>query len=61
VLIVDDVLATGGTASAAARAVEQAGGRLVGLSFLIELAVLEGRKRLGRAKVASLLTYPRPD
>ena len=61
VLIVDDVLATGGTASAAARAVEKAGGRLVGLSFLIELAVLEGRKKLGKAKVSSLLTYPRPD
>jgi adenine phosphoribosyltransferase len=61
VLIVDDVLATGGTASAAARAVEKAGGRLIGLSFLIELAVLEGRRKLGKAKVASLLTYPRPD
>jgi adenine phosphoribosyltransferase len=61
VLIVDDVLATGGTASAAARAVEKAGGYLVGLSFLIELAVLEGRRKLGKSKVASLLTYPRPD
>ena len=59
VLIVDDVLATGGTAAAAVAAVEKAGGRLVGLSFLIELAVLEGRKRLGKSKVASLLTYPR--
>jgi adenine phosphoribosyltransferase len=59
VLIVDDVLATGGTAAAALAAVEKAGGRLVGLSFLIELAVLEGRKRLGKSKVASLLTYPR--
>ena len=61
VLIVDDVLATGGTAAAAVRAVETAGGKLVGLSFLIELAVLEGRKRLGKSKVASLLTYPRGD
>jgi adenine phosphoribosyltransferase len=61
VLIVDDVLATGGTAAAAARAVEKAGGRLVGLSFLIELAMLDGRRRLGKSKVASLLTYPRPD
>src|SRR6185436_15452086 len=50
VLIVDDVLATGGTAAAAARAVERAGGRLVGLSFLIELAMMEGRKRLGNSK-----------
>jgi len=61
VLIVDDVLATGGTAAAAARAVEKAGGRLVGLSFLIELAMLAGRKRLGKSRVASLLTYPRSD
>jgi len=61
VLIVDDVLATGGTAAAAARAVEKAGGRLVGLSFLIELAMLAGRKRLGKSTVASLLTYPRSD
>ncbi|MBI4420542.1 MAG: adenine phosphoribosyltransferase [Gemmatimonadetes bacterium] len=59
VLIVDDVLATGGTAAAAVRAVQQAGGRLIGLSFLIELVSLEGRRRLGRARVASLLTYPR--
>lgn len=60
VLVVDDVLATGGTAAAALRVVEQAGGRLVGVTFLIELAALEGRKRLGGAKVRSLLTYPRP-
>ncbi len=59
VLVVDDVLATGGTAAAAMRAVEQAGGDLVGLSFLIELSVLEGRKRLGGSRVESLLTYPR--
>lgn len=59
VLLVDDVLATGGTASAAIRAVEQAGGKLVGVSFLIELTALEGRRRLGKAKVESLLTYPR--
>ena len=59
VLVVDDVLATGGTAAAAIRAVEQAGGKLIGLSFLIELTALEGRKRLGSAKVKSLLTYPR--
>lgn len=59
VLVIDDVLATGGTAAAAVRAVEQAGGRLVGLSFLIELTALEGRKRLGTASIRSLLTYPR--
>jgi adenine phosphoribosyltransferase len=61
VLIVDDVLATGGTALAAARAVQMAGGQLVGLTFLIELSMLEGRKRLGNSRIATLLTYPRPD
>jgi adenine phosphoribosyltransferase len=59
VLIVDDVLATGGTAAAALKVVDQAGGRLVGMSFLIELLALEGRKQMGRTKIASLLTYPR--
>jgi adenine phosphoribosyltransferase len=47
VLIVDDVLATGGTAAAAARLVERAGGRVVSLSFLMELEFLGGRARLG--------------
>src|SRR5262249_18984054 len=61
VLIVDDVLATGGTGAAAARVVERAGGRLVGFSFLIELAALEGRKRLGDQRVNSVLTYPRAE
>ncbi len=46
VAIVDDVLATGGTALAAARLVEALGGSLVGFGFLLELAALEGRKRL---------------
>ncbi len=59
VLVVDDVLATGGTAAAAVRAVERSGGKLVGLCFLIELAALAGRKRLAKAKIRSLLTYPR--
>ena len=61
VLIVDDVLATGGTAAAALKAVELSGGRLVGMSFLIELLALEGRKRLGETEVVSLLTYPRAE
>ncbi|GGI07319.1 adenine phosphoribosyltransferase [Egicoccus halophilus] len=56
VLIVDDVLATGGTAAATVGLVEQLGGQVVGLGFLIELGFLEGAKRLTHDHV-SLLTY----
>jgi adenine phosphoribosyltransferase len=57
VLVVDDVLATGGTASAAARLVKRLGGRLLGLAFLIELAALNGRQHLQGEQVFSLLKY----
>lgn len=57
VLIVDDLLATGGTAGATARLVEAADGNVVGLLFLIELSFLEGRRRLTGRNVISLLTY----
>ena len=57
VLLVDDVLATGGTMAAACRLVEQAGGIVVGCAFLIELAFLKGRTRWPRRDVFSLLTY----
>jgi adenine phosphoribosyltransferase len=57
VLIVDDVLATGGTASAAVKLVEGLGGVVVGLGFVIELAFLGGRARLGERDVLSLLTF----
>jgi adenine phosphoribosyltransferase len=50
VLLVDDLLATGGTAAASAHLIERAGGRVVGIDFLIELAFLKGREKLG--------TYP---
>jgi adenine phosphoribosyltransferase len=57
VLIVDDVLATGGTAKAVAHLVEKLGGNLVGLSFVIELDFLKGRDKLPGYKVNSLLHY----
>ncbi len=57
VLIVDDVLATGGTAAAATSLVRQCGGQLLGLAFLIELAALNGRSRLPNENVYSVLKY----
>lgn len=56
VLLVDDVLATGGTAAATKRLVERAGGTVVGLSVLIELSFLPGRAALPGVDVRSLLT-----
>jgi adenine phosphoribosyltransferase len=57
ILIVDDVLATGGTAAAVIRLVERLGGEVVGLTFLIELGFLEGRKKLGDADVRAVIGY----
>ena len=57
ILVVDDVLATGGTAAATGRLVETLGGVIVGFGFLIELGDLEGRGRLGEHRVESLTTY----
>jgi adenine phosphoribosyltransferase len=56
ILIVDDVLATGGTASAAVRLVEGLGGEVVGLGFVIELVVLGGRAKLGERDIMALLS-----
>ncbi len=55
VLIVDDVLATGGTAAASAQLVMHGGGELVGFSFIVELAFLDGRRQLGDARIESAL------
>jgi adenine phosphoribosyltransferase len=57
VLIIDDVLATGGTAKAAASLVRQLGGQLHALAFLIELDFLKGREQLAGERVASVLHY----
>jgi adenine phosphoribosyltransferase len=57
VLVVDDLLATGGTASATERLVRRAGGTVVGFAFLVELSFLRGAERLGAERVVSLLKY----
>ncbi len=57
VLIVDDLLATGGTAAATARLVEKLGGKVAGFCFLIELGFLNGREALNGYEVQALLTY----
>lgn len=57
VLIVDDLLATGGTMYAAAKLVEKLGGEVIGLGFLIELEDLNGREKLKGYKVESLIQY----
>ncbi|HEV2471310.1 MAG TPA: adenine phosphoribosyltransferase [Chthonomonadales bacterium] len=57
VLIVDDLLATGGTAAAAVRLVERLDASVAGLMFLIELEFLNGRERLGSHTVHSLIRY----
>ncbi len=61
VLITDDLLATGGTARAMCQLVENAGGTVAGVAFLIELAYLNGRERLTPYEVVSLITYRDPD
>ncbi len=57
VLIVDDLLATGGTAEATARLVEKLGADILGIAFLIELTFLDGRKRLKNYDLHSLIRY----
>ena len=57
VLIVDDLLATGGTARAVTKLVEKLGGRVAGLGFVIELSFLNGREKLAGYDVFSLLQY----
>ncbi len=58
VVIVDDLIATGGSAEAAATLVEKLGGKVVRMVFVMELAGLEGRKKLAGYDVKSLINYP---
>ena len=58
VVIVDDLIATGGSAEAAAKLVEKLGGQVVKMVFVMELAGLEGRKKLDGYDVESLIVYP---
>ena len=57
VLIVDDLLATGGTAEATTGLVKRLGGQVLALAFLIELAALKGRGKLGGERIHAVLTY----
>ena len=57
VVIVDDLLATGGTAAASARLIERLGARVVGFGFVVELGFLDGRKQLGDRPIVSLVRY----
>ncbi len=57
VLIVDDLIATGGTAKAVAELIEKMGGEIVGFAFVVELEFLKGREKLRKYDVTSLLKY----
>ena len=57
VLLVDDLLATGGTMNAACSLIEKVGGIISGISFLIELDGLDGRAKLGNHKISTVITY----
>lgn len=57
VLIVDDLLATGGTVMGTIELVRRLGGEIAGLSFMVELTALNGRAKLGEYKINTLLTY----
>jgi adenine phosphoribosyltransferase len=62
VLLIDDLLATGGTIKANAELVEKLGGKIVGIGFLIELEYLHGRKTLGdKYEIFSIINYKTPD
>jgi len=57
VLMVDDLLATGGTMAAACKLIEKIGGDIVGISFLVELGELAGREKLSGYKISTVISY----
>jgi adenine phosphoribosyltransferase len=57
VLMVDDLLATGGTMAAACKLIKKIGGKVAGITFLVELADLRGREKIAGYKVASIISY----
>lgn len=57
VLVIDDLLATGGTAAAALKLISSIGGKVIAVSFFIELTFLNGRERLGANRVETILSY----
>ena len=57
VLMIDDLLATGGTMAAACKLIEKIGGRIVGITFLIELTELAGREKLSGYKINTVISY----
>ena len=57
VLMVDDLLATGGTMAAACKLIEKIGGQIAGVAFLIELGELAGREKLRQYKIKSIISY----
>jgi adenine phosphoribosyltransferase len=58
VLLVDDLLATGGTIRACKDLIEQEGGQVIGIAFLMELAGLKGRDKINDIPICTLITYP---
>jgi len=57
ILLIDDLIATGGTAQASCQLIEELGGEIIGCAFVIELDALKGREKLSKYKVHSLLHY----
>ncbi len=57
VVVIDDLLATGGTAEAACKLIEKQGGKIIECAFVVELAFLGGREKMGKRNVHSLVTY----
>ena len=57
VLMIDDLLATGGTMESACKLIEKAGGQIVGIEFLVELGELKGREKLSGYKIKSIISY----